>query len=330
MRTIINQICTTASESIRQIKSEMKELKLESIENKREFLEYLQRVMMTYSRLCEEQKNHETSVVLRLTTEHANEINDFRRLAQVKNEEIKSLRTNMAFINNRLKNISEQVCEEKKNSDMYKKKCEELSSRLAFSERQKERSIKEWTDRLNREHEAKVKTLQSRFRLITMERTPSDSSLEKALECSTSSNHHSVYCQMQEKFELQKEAFIKEKLLSETEKWKKNIEELEQKFDIERRGFLESIEKMKEEEIKTLEEKEKQHLEIVQYYMDVIQQLNDEISNYKTSEQNIKSGIGKEMDKSGPSMNERSVSIVELQKEKTETVAMAGSYSEGN
>ncbi|XP_044750308.1 RB1-inducible coiled-coil protein 1 isoform X2 [Coccinella septempunctata] len=326
LRSSVSQICTVASQSINQIKSELDEFKRSYTLSKSQLLELLKTIVIGYEKLCDEQKSHEQSVVLKLTTEHKNEISDFRRLAQVKNEEIKSLRTNLLFLENKLKKVSEDATTEKNNADLYKRRCEELAETVSFMEKVKENTIKAITEKLNREHADKIKTLQSRFRLMTMERTMSDSSLEKTLELSIPSNQQSVYSQMQENFEFQKEACIRETQLLEAKKWEKAIIELKSEFESEKESLVKSMNEIREEEMKKLQEREKQLLDEVNQYTETIREL--------TSALDASSKINNEGSNEGeqaraPIVENTSFSVLELQKEKTETVAMAGSYSEG-
>ncbi|XP_045469962.1 RB1-inducible coiled-coil protein 1 isoform X2 [Harmonia axyridis] len=321
LRSSISQACSSASQSLNQVKSELKEFKRDYNLSKIELIELLKTLTSGYEKLCNEQQSHEQSVVLRLSTDHKNEISDFRRLAQVKNEEIKCLRSEMVFLENKLRKVSEENTLEKQNSDDYKQKYEEMKVQVAFLENEKDRSIKELTERLNREHADKMKTLQSRFKLMTMERTQSESSLslEKTMEFSTSLNHESIYIQMKDNFELEKEKYMKETLKLETEKWEKTLDKLKEEYENEKK-------QLKEHYHEEMEKKEKSFLEDQQKHMDKINELSAII---ELKQQNEKINKLDQSEIAEGLENETVVSTSELLKNKTEMVAMVGSYSEG-
>lgn len=64
------------------------------------------------------------------------------------------------------------------------RQCEELRHQIETCEEDKQRALKDVTDRLTHDYKADLEGLRSRFRLMTvMERSPSDSSLERIEVC---------------------------------------------------------------------------------------------------------------------------------------------------
>nr|CAI5837016.1 unnamed protein product [Callosobruchus analis] len=175
-------------------------------------------------------------------------------------KEISELKKRKHSLQCRVEDGDRTICELKEAIDVVKQefeaKIESLEKQLLEKEVEKEKMVREVTDRLNREHKAEIENIRSRFKLMTMERSPSDTSLEKSGEFSSLSSHTTLLAQMAENFELDKEKAINEALKEEREKWEKviaaRVKEMERKFEEEKDILLKDLAR------KVSEEKEKQ------------------------------------------------------------------------
>nr|CAH7722813.1 unnamed protein product [Callosobruchus chinensis] len=179
------------------------------------------------------------------------------------------------------------ICELREAIDVVKQefgaKIECLEKQLSEKEVEKEKMVREVTDRLNREHKAEIENIRSRFKLMTMERSPSDTSLEKSGEFSSLSSHTTLLAQMADNFELDKEKAINEALKEEREKWEKviaaRVKDMERKFeeekDIVMKDLARKVSEEKEKQIDVLRERERDLTLECWKHKSTIQQLTD-------------------------------------------------------
>lgn len=107
----------------------------------------------------------------------------------MKEEDLASLRANME------KRLEEEVRTRQEASQKLelqlsemRQQCSVIQERLEGAETDKQRALKELSDRLTHSYKTELEGLRSRFRLMattSMERSPSDSSLEKIEVCHT-------------------------------------------------------------------------------------------------------------------------------------------------
>ncbi|KAL3281810.1 hypothetical protein HHI36_005010 [Cryptolaemus montrouzieri] len=326
LKSLLFKTASIASQTIIQLKSELADFKLQHTSDRGALLQYITQLGVSYENLISEQENREKIMIQRLTTDHANEISDFRKLAQVKNEEIKSLRTNNIFLENKVKRMSEELSKLKEDSDRNDQERFELNKRVSFLELEKDKCVKEATEKLNREYRDQIKTLQARFKLMTMERTPSESSLEKTLEFSSLTNHESIINQMTENFELEKEKAVNETVTKETEKWENVIGKLKEDFELEKDYIISTLTSKshdeKDKQIDLLRNREQVLLEEIKHYTTTIDKLAkaDDDRNMDM------------MDKIEALENEKDLLNLELQRMRVvhaDMTASVGTFSEG-
>ncbi|KAK9872246.1 hypothetical protein WA026_017047 [Henosepilachna vigintioctopunctata] len=272
LKSLVMQMGYLASQTIIQLKSEIEDLKCRHSADKSIISNHLQQLNSSFENLRIQQNEHD-DVFNQMSYSHSNEISDFRKMIQVKNEEIKSCRSNILFLEQKVKTISNELTVCKEVAVVNEEKRMVLEKMLNDLENEKEKSIKEVSERLNREHRDEIKTLQARFKLMTMERTPSESSLEKTLECSSYTNHESIINQMTENFEIEKEKVVKETITKEREKWKKVVEQLNENFEQEKSKLIDQG-KDKECQIRDLQNREKLLLDEIERYTSTIEQLS--------------------------------------------------------
>jgi RB1-inducible coiled-coil protein 1 len=105
----------------------------------------------------------------------------------MKEEDLASLRANME------ERLEEEVRVRREGTQKLevqlsemRQQCSDVQERLEGAETDKQRALKELSDRLTHSYKTELEGLRSRFRLMattSMERSPSDSSLEKIEVC---------------------------------------------------------------------------------------------------------------------------------------------------
>ncbi|VEN38250.1 unnamed protein product [Callosobruchus maculatus] len=136
-------------------------------------------------------------------------VQELKEIEQGNAKEIAELKERKNSLQCKVEDSDRTICELREAIDVVKQefeaKIECLEKQLLEKEVEKEKTVKEVTDRLHREHKAEIENIRSRFKLMTMERSPSDTSLEKSGEFSSLSSHTTLLAQMAENFELDKE-----------------------------------------------------------------------------------------------------------------------------
>ncbi|KAI5742719.1 hypothetical protein M8J77_010505 [Diaphorina citri] len=151
---------------------------------------------------------HSMSEVTRVLKERERTILHLTQILGMKESELCTLRSQVINIEANLKSSIER-------QEQERLKREELERR---SEEDRQREVKEITESLKRSHRAEMDNLRSRYKLMTcsnMERSPSDTSLEKI-----ETNHELIVAQLRENFEVEKEKLLAE----ERQKWSEKLE----------------------------------------------------------------------------------------------------------
>ncbi|XP_049787042.1 RB1-inducible coiled-coil protein 1 isoform X1 [Schistocerca cancellata] len=107
---------------------------------------------------------------------------------------------------------------------------QELQSKLDAFELEKQRALKELSDRLTHDYKTELEGLRSRFRLMTttsMERSPSDSSLERIerADLVELAYHEQQMNQLREKLLVEKESAVKTAVETERKQWDLKLQE---------------------------------------------------------------------------------------------------------
>jgi RB1-inducible coiled-coil protein 1 len=114
----------------------------------------------------------------------------------MKEEELASLRANMAEQLEEEVRVRQEATHklELKLSEM-REQCSDLQEQLESAEANKQTALKDLSDRLTHNYKTELEGLRSRFRLMattSMERSPSDGSLEKIELCHTVRQWHKL------------------------------------------------------------------------------------------------------------------------------------------
>ncbi|XP_013793437.2 calponin homology domain-containing protein DDB_G0272472-like [Limulus polyphemus] len=121
--------------------------------------------------------------------------------------------------------------------EMDSERRRELEDKHNLWEKQKEEEIKELQERLDQDHKSEVESLRSRFRLAisttTMERSPSDSSLEKSQvqkDVVELSKHEEAIANLQQHFEVEKKQLVAQARETEKQIWETKLQSTVEKL----------------------------------------------------------------------------------------------------
>ncbi|KAJ8968707.1 hypothetical protein NQ314_002162 [Rhamnusium bicolor] len=242
LRSVLMKMQYLTKEVTVQLRSDLSVLKAQVLSETNVVSQHYEGLSSSWENLILEKDIKEKELVKSIKKEHELTMNDLRKIEKEQNEQIENLL-----------NVNELQENMNKISMENKKKIEELQTQLQEKELEKDRNVKEITDRLNRDHKAEIENIRSRFKLMTMEKSPSETNLEKSNEFSSLPNSHStLLLQMTENFELDKEKAVNEALRKENVKWEKlvadKIKEMETKFEEERDALLQDVAKRISEE----------------------------------------------------------------------------------
>lgn len=226
----------------------------------------------SYELLCLEQDNKEREVVQRLTVDHELEISDYRRLVTQKCEEISLLKDNYLRLENKFRKSLDDVeylkSAEEKLQDEKRMQMEEYHKKISDVELDRDRSIKETTDILVRNHKVEIENLRAKFRLVTT---------------STDSDRFDLEATKQ-KYELDRQALIS----AEAERSKKllesEIERVKNEFRAEREVLISDMARRisdeKDKQIELLRQRETNlMLEVAKYKTTIEQLVESEFQN---------------------------------------------------
>ncbi|KAL1494677.1 hypothetical protein ABEB36_010242 [Hypothenemus hampei] len=202
-----------------------------------------------------------------------------------KDNDLTQLQQDKLIMEDRIKETCKQLnlLEEKlsKQNEISTKKVEDLLQQLHEKDLEKEKCLKELSENLKLEHRAELDNIKSRFKLMTMEKSPSLTSLEKEKSSDFSSlpSHTSLLVQMTENFELDKERAVAEERQHWEQLFEERMKEMQQKFELDKVLWSQDLAKQlledKEKQIDILREREKNlTLEIIKHKT-TIQQLTE-------------------------------------------------------
>lgn len=270
-----------SKEGLGQLRLGLSEIKSQVLNDRNTLSQSCESLSSSWENLMVERDTKEKETINNLKRHHEKEVNEFKMQEISKNQEIERLKMekeifekDMSKTNDALKELKDTF-DRKMNENLNE--IEELHKQLQEKDVERERSVKDIADRLNRDHKAEIENIRSRFKLMTMERSPSDTSLEKSGDFSSLPSHTTLLMQMTENFEIDKERAVNEALVKERSKWEtildKKIQSLEAKFDAEKEQLARHISEDKDRQIDELRERERNLcLECVKY-KDTIQQL---------------------------------------------------------
>lgn len=286
MKSFLIQMHHLAKEATVQLRSELNELRIQVLSDKSVVSQHYESLGSSWENLIVERDVKEKELVESIKKDHESTLTDFKKVEQEKNEKIHNLLMEKSELEAEVLKSCENLNDLRETLDKIKeendKKIEEMHNLLQDKELEKERNIRETTERLNREHAVEIQNIRSRFKLMTMERSPPDPSLEWTSQY-TSSHHNTLLAQMTENFEIDKEKAVSVAIQKENEKWEQlladKIKEMEVRFEQEKESIVQDVMKgiseEKDQQIEILTERENNlNIECVKY-KNIIQQLTE-------------------------------------------------------
>ncbi|XP_072402255.1 uncharacterized protein Atg17 isoform X2 [Diabrotica undecimpunctata] len=282
LKTVLRKLYQLARDAILQLRSEQAVLRTQIVANKDSASQYCDKINSSWANLILLQQQQEKENLEVITKSYENVISELRKQVEMQNKQIEDLFNEKSALEGEIILSCQDL-----NTNMEKlreenaKTIEDLQKLLEEKDVEKEKIVKETTDRLTRDYKAEIESIRSRFKLMTMERSPSDSSLEKSVDFTNLASNSPLLLQMKEKFEMDKERAVSEALLKEREKWEKlmaiRIRETETKLSEEKDISLQNLAK------KITDEKDKQ----IDFLMEREKNLNLECIKYKSTIQQL-------------------------------------------
>lgn len=198
-----------SQESIKLLRQQISSIKTDATNEKQALQSELDNLLRSWDDLKAETKNHERELVQRLTVDHELEMNDLRQSLYVKDDEINTLKSEKNQLESQMEDRENKYKEEK---DQLKKKIQELEQKISQQGVQREAAVKEVKEKMLNDHRNEIESLRCKFKLMTsMERSPSDTSLEKIErpDIIDIASHEAIINQMKENFEEDKQTAVK-------------------------------------------------------------------------------------------------------------------------
>lgn len=235
LRNLISQMAVLAREAIRQLSEELCELKNKICEEKSLIMSHSSGILENWDKMVQSTEIRERETLQRLTVDHELEQSDLKKLIQGRNEEIQSLRAENQCLERSLIKYREESRLQKDEYERLlhqsKERHEELQKEVENFEVMKEKALRDCREELQKEYKAELESMRSRFKLMSlMERSPSDSSLEKIdHNVIDLVNHNAVVEQLKRDFAADKDKAVNEAVDKERKIWESRLEqEIEQ------------------------------------------------------------------------------------------------------
>lgn len=231
LRNLITQMATLAREAIGQLSEELYELKSKISVEKELISSHSSSVLDSLDKLVKSSEIREREALQRLTVDHELEQSDLKKLIQGRNEEIQSLRAENQCLERSLIKYREETRLQK---DEYERllnqskiKHDELQKQIDDFEVIKEKAVKDCRDELQKEYKAELDSMRSRFKLMSlMERSPSDSSLEKIdHNVIDLVRHNAIIEQLKQDLAAEKDKAVNEAVDKERLIWESRLEQ---------------------------------------------------------------------------------------------------------
>ncbi|XP_044742311.1 RB1-inducible coiled-coil protein 1 isoform X2 [Chrysoperla carnea] len=289
LKDALHKACEFAKLATTALRTQMSAIKSDLDVEKQEFTSQCKDLLQAWERYQHEAALREREKIQRLTVDHELEMNDIKNLAIAKDDDIRTLKLEKISTECAYKKRVEEINEKYIDSDTKLKQaliqCEQFEKQIENLHYDHERALQQLREQMQREHQSEIESLRSRFRLMTvanMERSPSDTSLERIdrIDVIELINHESIIAQLKENLIQQQEDAVKKAIEEEQEKWSTKLDMLTVKFQDERHMIIsDSIRKLREDKDKQIEAlmlREEALSRECRKYKEVIQQLTDD------------------------------------------------------
>lgn len=213
LKNLLVLIQKAAHESMMVLKEEVLLMKFETEGHKQNLQNEIVMLTKAYDALIVETRNNERELVQRLTVDHELEMNDLKKSLYSKDDEIHSLKCEKNDLQERIFTIESTFNHEKELQAQTVQELVDQNSQLEIkvnaANTHKEAAIKELKEKLRHDYKNEMESLRCKFKLMTsMERSPSDTSLEKIErpDIIDIAYHETIISQLKDNFEVNIEA----------------------------------------------------------------------------------------------------------------------------
>ena len=309
-------------DSLSLVKHQLKNVKTQSLCDKKTIDMEFVKLNEMWERIQSETEQRERIMIQKLTVDHELELSDVKKSLLLKDEEIEALSNDKKELKGF--HVCELVQRDKdkellmENMDELKSTITGLETRLLCAANDQEKAVQEMKEKLIQEHKTEIESLRCRFKLMTisMERSPSDTSLEKIErpDMIDLTNHESILLQTRENLEREHELALKTAVDRERARWETRTEKLRgqaivsssPKSPTTSQDLFKRILDEKERQMDVLRERETVLIRENQKYRETIQQLAESDDKHDSNWK----------DKYDAILNENKMLIKELNAEK--------------
>lgn len=184
LRGLLQIMYGTFKTSMTAMRERLRHIKNDSAIDRHAVESQFEKIAETWDKIKDETANREREVINRLTVDHELELNDIKKYLTARDDEIenyKSERDIALAANARMVEVQEaERIRQTVEITALNTRIAELELAAVSAAAEQKRAVNEAKEKLIREHKTEIESLRSRFKLMTtMDRSPSDTSLEK-------------------------------------------------------------------------------------------------------------------------------------------------------
>lgn len=225
LKRLLATMSRISHEAILALRQQIAELKCDATNQKQHLQSMITDLLKSYDELKAETKNHERELEQRLTVDHELEMDDLKKELLNKDDEIHTFRLDNERMESLLtakdKSISDNNDKCRHKIDEMEKQVKQLEEKLLEVQHEKELAVKEIREKLTKDHRNEMESLRCKFKLMTsMERSPSDTSLEKIERPDVIDihSHETMMKELKEKYENEIKIAVKNAVEKERER----------------------------------------------------------------------------------------------------------------
>uniref|UniRef100_A0A6B2EHA8 RB1-inducible coiled-coil protein 1 n=1 Tax=Phlebotomus kandelakii TaxID=1109342 RepID=A0A6B2EHA8_9DIPT len=183
LKGILKELYTQSNSAIQMLRDQVKVIRNESESGQNDLHTQLMTLNGAWEMIKSETSNQQQELIKR-TVDHELELNDLKKTLDTSNEMIMTLQSERKALEDEhmvtIKKYETLMEEMNGKVKSLMDATEDYQAREAKVNEEKEKLIKDLTDKLTRDHKSELESLRSRYKLMTsIERSPSDTSLEK-------------------------------------------------------------------------------------------------------------------------------------------------------
>lgn len=266
LKLCLKELADLSRDNIKLLRTELKELQKHVQDNKSDVLLNFSNLTTSFQNLLLKHDSNEREIIEGLNAEHDIQIMEYKMEQHQRSVEKKSLEEQIVYLDDSLKKASEDNEFLKSELAKVNENCERrvgaLESRVKEVLEEKERAVKETTDRLCETHKNEIERLRSHFKYVMSDRSPSQVSIEKFDFKDDSQAKHT-------------KAELDEAVAQETKKWQRTVEQIQIQHYISLEDVRKQITDKKDQEIVALREQVESLIADCKKYKNAIQKISD-------------------------------------------------------